>query len=136
MPKLPRTCPSCNSHLAVTQLACNTCGTQVHGNFEPDLFSRLSSNDFDFIVLFVKTKGNIKEMERELKISYWTIRAKLNEIITQLGFEAEIPNPEEQAASRQEILEQLNIGALTVKQAAELLEKLKYPRKSPGIQSS
>jgi hypothetical protein len=131
MPKLPRTCPSCNSHLVVTQLCCTTCGTEVHGNYEPDLFSRLSNNDFDFIVLFVKTKGNIKEMERELKISYWTIRAKLNEIINQLGFETEIPNPEDQAASRQEILEQLNEGALTVKQAAELLEKLKFPGKSP-----
>ena len=135
MPKLPRMCPSCTSQLIVTQLSCPSCDTEVHGNFEPDLFSRLSNTDFDFIVLFVKTKGNIKEMERILKISYWTIRAKLNEIITQLGFDAEIPNLEDLATNRQEILEQLNDGELTVKEAAELLENLKYPGKPTVNQS-
>ena len=125
MPKLPRTCPSCTSHLVVTQLCCPNCGTEVHGSFEPDLFTRLSSSDFDFIVLFVKTKGNIKEMERELKISYWTIRSKLNEIIAQLGFDTGIPDQDDLAINRQQILEQLNQGALTVREAAELLEKLK-----------
>ena len=131
MPKLPRHCPACNSSLIVSRLTCPQCGTEVSGSFQPDLFSRLTPNDFDFVVLFVKSRGNVKEMERELGISYWTIRSRLNEIVVQLGLEPAAPSAtatsptETAAARRQQILEQLNIGQLTVNEAATLLEELK-----------
>jgi hypothetical protein len=124
-PKLPRHCPACNGTLAITRLSCPDCGTEVTGSFPPDLFSCLSPNDFDFIVLFVKTKGNIKEMERELGISYWTIRSKLGEVVDRLGLESgeiAISGP---SARRQAILEQLNAGQLTVSEAAAQLDQLK-----------
>ena len=73
----------------------NVGGTEVTGQFSPDLFSRLTPNDFDFVVLFLKARGNIKEMERELGISYWTIRSKLNEIVDGLGLEPGESQPEE-----------------------------------------
>ena len=149
MPKLPKRCPACNTHLNITRLTCSDCGTEVTGTFPPDLFSRLAPNDFDFVVLFVKSKGNIKEMERELGISYWTIRTRLGEIVDQLGLEAAAPaavtaaagSPSpagaapldasepargaEVSARRQGILEQLNAGLLSVNEAAERLEELK-----------
>lgn len=125
MPKQPRQCPACNANLVVTRLTCPDCGTEVSGSFPPDLFGRLAPPDFDFVVLFVKTKGNIKEMERELGISYWTIRSKLNEIVEQLGFEQAVEAPGSgQAAQREEILAQLNEGLISVQEAAALLEKL------------
>jgi hypothetical protein len=129
MPKLPRHCPACNTSLMVTRLTCPNCGTEVTGSFPPDLFSRLAPNDFDFVVLFVKSRGNVKEMERELGISYWTIRSRLNEIVVQLGLESPAPAdpaPSPAAARRQEILEQLNAGQLTVSEAAARLEELKH----------
>lgn len=132
MPKQPKKCPACNADLVVTRLSCPDCGTEVTGSFPPDLFSRLSPNDFDFVVMFVKSKGNVKEMERELGISYWTIRSKLGEIVAQLGLGAEEAGPEgtgearqDPAVRRQAILEQLNAGLLTAQEAAVLLEKLK-----------
>src|SRR5512135_303184 len=125
MPKLPRHCPACNASLMVTRLTCPNCGTEVTGSFPPDLFMRLAPNDFDFVVLFVKTRGNVKEMERELGISYWTIRSRLNEIVVQLGLEDRASATEEEPARRQQILEQLNAGQLSVKEAAEQLEQLK-----------
>ncbi len=125
MPKLPRHCPACNSSLMVTRLTCPNCGTEVTGSFPPDLFSRLAPNDFDFVVLFVKSRGNVKEMERELGISYWTIRSRLNEIVVQLGLESPAPPAETDGARRQHILEQLNAGLLTVSEAAARLEELK-----------
>jgi hypothetical protein len=125
VPKLPRLCPACNASLIVTRLTCPNCETEVTGNFPPDLFSRLAPNDFDFVVMFVKSRGNIKEMERELGISYWTIRSRLNEIVVQLGLEAPLPFSETIAARRQQILEQLNAGLLTVNEAAGQLEELK-----------
>ncbi len=131
MPKLPRHCPACNASLMITRLTCPRCGTEVTGNFPPDLFSRLAPNDFDFVVLFVKSRGNVKEMERELGISYWTIRSRMNEIVVQLGLEPPAaPSAEDDpgaslSARRQRILEQLNAGRLTVSEAAERLEELK-----------
>lgn len=129
MPKLPRHCPACQSSLLVTRLTCPQCGTEVTGSFPPDLFSRLPPNDFDFLVLFVKSRGNVKEMERELGISYWTIRSRLNEIVVKLGLESPAPPaagaPANAAARRQQILEQLNAGLLTVSEAAARLEELK-----------
>lgn len=131
MPKLPRNCPACNASLMITRLTCPRCGTEVTGSFPPDLFSRLAPNDFDFVVLFVKSRGNVKEMERELGISYWTIRSRLNEIVVQLGLEPPTAPPAEDAPGatiaerRQRILEQLNAGWLTVTEAAERLEELK-----------
>ena len=128
MPKVPKKCPACSQDLVVTRLTCPNCSTEVSGTYQPDFFARLSPNDFDFVVLFIKTKGNIKEVERELGISYWTIRSKLNEIVAQLSQE-ETPRQEvESAASRrQEILEQLNRGMISVSEAAALLENLKKP---------
>lgn len=125
MPKQPKQCPSCSANLMVTRLTCPDCGTEVSGQFPPDLFSRLPPADFDFIVLFVRTKGNIKEMERELGISYWTIRSKLNEIVEAL--EREQPTGSGNGgveAQREEILALLNSGQISVTEAARLLEKL------------
>jgi hypothetical protein len=109
----------------VTRLTCPNCETEVTGSFPPDLFSRLAPNDFDFVVMFVKSRGNVKEMERELGISYWTIRSRLNEIVVQLGLESTAPPAETDTARRQQILEQLNAGLLTVSEAAACLEELK-----------
>ena len=125
MAKFPKQCPSCQADLAVTRLTCPQCGTEVTGNFPLDLFSRLPPNDFDFVVLFLKSKGNIKEMERELGISYWTIRSKLSEIVAQLGLGEAGGERQDSSDRRQEILEQLNAGTLTVAEAAARLEKLK-----------
>ena len=125
MSKIPEKCPACGSNLIVTQLTCTSCGTQVQGQYTPDLFARLSPNDYDFVVLCVKTKGNVKEMERELGISYWTIRNKLSEIVKTLGLDADAPDRESLSAQRQAILRQLNDGEISVDEAAELLEQLK-----------
>ncbi len=126
MPRqLPHQCPACSANLVISRLTCPECGTEVTGQFTPDLFSRLSPNDFDFVVLFLKAKGNIKEMERELGISYWTIRSKLSEIVESMGFEPEEDRPEDRSTRRQAILDKLNAGEIGVEEAAALLERLK-----------
>jgi hypothetical protein len=125
---IPKKCPACNNDLVITRLTCSACGTEVAGTYLPDIFSRLSPNDFEFILLFVRTKGNIKEMERALGISYWTIRSKLNDIVQMLGAESAGDAPVDPSTQRQQILEQLNAGLITVPEAAERLERLKTKR--------
>ena len=66
-------------------------------------------------------------MERELGISYWTIRNQLNELIKALGFEVELIAEEEGDVKnrRKEILDQLDRGEINVGEATERLAHLR-----------
>ncbi len=124
MRKLLETCPACGCEMIVTRQSCTCCNTSVAGTFQPTIFSKLSPESLAFVEAFVKNRGNVKEMERELGESYWTIRNRLNEVIAELGFEAEEDEAERQASlHRQEILAQLDEGKIDVSQATELLAK-------------
>ena len=127
MRKILEKCPSCGGDLAVTRLSCTACDTVITGHFQPCRFCKLSPDHQDFLEAFVKSRGNVKEMERELGISYWTIRSKLNDLIKALGFEVE-PVQEEDGdvkGRRKEILEQLNRGEITASEATERLAGLR-----------
>lgn len=123
--KILEYCPSCGSDLEVTRLSCTECETEVLGRFEATRFSRLSQDSLQFLEVFIKNRGNIKKMERELNDSYWTIRATLDDVIKELGFEIEAAEDEETAQQRREILEQLDRGDVSASEAAELLAQLK-----------
>jgi hypothetical protein len=127
MRKLIEQCPACGGEMIVTQQSCTRCETVVLGRFKPDIFSRLSAESLNFIIVFVKNRGNIKEMERELGLSYWTIRNRLNEVIAELGFETEAEDAAatQSANQRQEILARLERGELQVEDATALLEQLR-----------
>ena len=124
MPLIPQSCPSCSSPLVVTQLNCTACGTGVVGKFELSPFFRLSPDSLKFLEVFVRNRGNVKEMERETGESYWAIRRQLDEVITEMGMEA--PQPETDLSTRrQEILGQLSRGEINVQEATRLLSQLK-----------
>lgn len=127
MRKLIEQCPACGGEMIVTQQSCTRCETVVLGRFKSDIFSRLSAESLNFIIVFVKNRGNIKEMERELGLSYWTIRNRLNEVIAELGFETEAEDAAatQSANQRQEILARLERGELQVEDATALLEQLR-----------
>lgn len=123
MPLIPQACPSCGSGLAVTQLNCTSCGTGVVGKFELSPFFRLKPESLQFLEVFVRNRGNVKEMERETGESYWTIRRQLDEVIAEMGF-AEVPSADEISTQRQEILAQLSRGEINVQEATHLLKQL------------
>lgn len=124
MPQIPQSCPSCASLLVVTQLTCTSCGTGVVGKFELSPFFRLSNESLKFLEVFVRNRGNVKEMERETGESYWTIRRQLDEVIQEMGIEEE-PKPNDKSTSRQEILGRLSRGEINVQEATKLLSQLK-----------
>lgn len=123
MPLIPQTCPSCGSALAVTQLNCTSCGTGVVGKFELSPFFRLKPESLKFLEVFVRNRGNVKEMERETGESYWTIRRQLDEVITEMGFE-QPPSEDDISIKRQEILAQLSRAEIDVPEATRLLKQL------------
>jgi len=73
--------------------------------------------------VFVRNRGNVKEMERETGESYWAIRRQLDEVITEMGFE-EPSKDTDISVHRQEILAQLSRGEINVQEATRLLSQL------------
>lgn len=128
MRKLLESCPACSGELIVTQQSCVRCGTSIVGEFQPTIFSKLSPENLNFLELFIKNKGNVKEMEREMGESYWAIRNRINEIIELLGLEKKNVEPVGLGSNikeqRQRILHRLQQGEIDVNEAAHLLKQL------------
>lgn len=111
-------CPVCDGTLTITKYHCDKCNTEISGNFKQDRFSKLSEEQINFIELFVLKRGSIKEIEKELNISYPTVRNKLDEVIKALGHKVE------KDTSRIDILTMLNNGEITSEEAEDLLSQL------------
>jgi hypothetical protein len=113
-------CPLCKTTLKVRVLQCPSCQTKIEGTFDPPLSKlySMSARDVDFIELFVRLRGNIKEMEKALGVSYPTVRSMLDGVIERLGY------PVKEAidkSRRMEIINQLEMGKITADKATELL---------------
>lgn len=80
------TCPVCSGELAVTRLHCRQCGTALEGDFTVGRFNRLSREQTTVLESFLRSRGNLREMERELGISYPTVRARVEALVRALGF--------------------------------------------------
>jgi hypothetical protein len=99
------------------------CGTGVVGKFELSPFFRISPESLRFLEVFVRNRGNVKEMERETGESYWAIRRQLDDVITEMGMEE--PKEEDLSTHRQEILARLSRGEIDVQEATKYLSQLK-----------
>ncbi|AZO94631.1 DUF2089 family protein [Iocasia frigidifontis] len=115
--KVIGSCPVCNHELKVTEISCNKCRTIIRGEFELSKFCKLDKEQQYFIEVFIKNRGNIKEMEKELGISYPTVRNKLEEVRKSLGFVGQ----EKPAVNKKEILDKLSKGEISKDKALKLL---------------
>lgn len=79
--RIPHLCPSCNSMLRVTGLQCRECQTQVSGVFALPLLARLTVEEQEFIIDFIKNRGNTKEVVKKMGLSYPTVRNMFDELI-------------------------------------------------------
>lgn len=118
-------CPVCGQNTEVTAISCNDCGTRIEGHFQLCRFCRLTEEQKSFIETFVKCRGNIKEVEREMGISYPTVKNKLEDAANALGYintSAYSYVEPEDTGHRREILDQLESGKLTVEEALNMLK--------------
>lgn len=112
-------CPVCDSKLKIQKLKCNKCSTVVENEFEFSKFDYLSKEQLDFIEVFLKCRGNIKDVEKELGISYPTVRAKLDDVISSLGYLENNMN----VSDTKKVLDMLENGEITAEQAIKLMGK-------------
>jgi hypothetical protein len=140
------TCPVCASELAVTRLRCGECGTTIEGEFSVGRFGRLTREQTQVLESFLRSRGNLRDMERELGISYPTVRSRVEQLVQALGFgprdqadpegaataaapstsdlPADPPTPDEITAGRQAVLERLSRHELTAEEAADAIRTL------------
>lgn len=116
-------CPICSAQLKVVRLECASCGTRLEGSFSLGRFHALSPDQLDFLEAFIRARGNFKDLERELGLSYPTVRSRLDAVIRALGYQSEVePDREAETERRKEILRQLAEGRIGAEDAAALLE--------------
>lgn len=112
-------CPVCGEELYVSKLSCHSCHTHIDGDFSLCKFCKLTSEQKDFVEIFLKSRGNIKEIEKEMGISYPTVRGKLENVIEALGYKAKHTEPK---IDKKEILRKLNDGEITSEEALKQLQ--------------
>lgn len=110
-------CPVCENEMVVTELKCKKCNTIIKSEFEMCKFCKLGKQEKYFIEVFIKNRGNIKEIEKELGISYPTVRNKLDEVIEALGYHVETKI----SINSKEILDKLSRGEISKEEAFKLL---------------
>ncbi len=129
------TCPVCSGELAVTRLHCRSCGTTLEGEFSVGRFGRLTREQLALLESFLRSRGNLRDMERELAISYPTVRSRVEALIRALGFGPRDgdegadepggqPGGTDAAAARQSILERLANHEITADEAATAIRAL------------
>jgi len=108
----------------VSRLSCRNCDTTIDGHFTLGRLYQLSPEQLDFVDIFLKCEGKINRVEQEIGLSYPAVRARLLDVIRTLGYEVGDSGSTVQAISdetRQDILNELQIGNLTAEEALQLL---------------
>jgi hypothetical protein len=118
----PRDCPVCGERLALTRLSCRACGTELSGEFESCEFCSLSQEDRQVLRVFLASRGNMKELERHLGVSYPTARARFDGLLSRLGLATDKPAAAPPSA-KVDLLEQLAKGEIDVEQAMQRLDQ-------------
>jgi hypothetical protein len=116
-------CPVCGGSLDITRLECRACSTALEGRFRTCDFCHLSQDQHDFVRVFIKCRGNIREVEKELGISYPTVRNRLDAVIRALGYSVE--DRREAQRARDDILSRVEAGELEVDRALRMLREEK-----------
>jgi hypothetical protein len=112
-------CPVCSKQLKVTKLHCTQCHTTIESEFEFSKLASLAQEQLYFIEVFLKCRGNIKEVEKELGISYPTVRGKLDDIIVALGYAAN----KKTEVDKKKIVSMLEKGEINAEDAIKMLKE-------------
>lgn len=122
----PAQCPVCGEPMQVTSLKCHSCGTELHGSFTPCRFCTLEPKHLQFVEVFLRCRGSIKEVEKALGVSYPTVKNMLDAALNALHLDEKPELRRVRAGEeRAEILSRLSSGELDVDAAIEAMNQLK-----------
>lgn len=116
---LPR-CPACGKPMVVTELRCNHDGVTVRGNFEVPPFVFLDEEDMRFLLMFIRAKGNLKEVERLTGVGYFALRGRLEKLLEKMGLS---PISTGENVDEEDVFTMLRERRITVEEALNILKK-------------
>ncbi len=111
-------CPICEAPLEPVKLKCVACDLTLKGRLPATRLTLLSQDQQHFVEVFLVARGNIKEVEKELGISYPTVRKRLDDVVQGLGHA-----PPAERMEREEILDAIDKGEITAKEGMTLLKE-------------
>ena len=117
--RAPSDCPVCGDRLATTRLGCASCGSELAGVFASCDFCALSAPDLEMLRVFLASRGNMREVEKHLGVSYPTARLRFAQLLGKLGVGDEQEPPA--GLTREQILSEVASGALSPADAQNLL---------------
>ena len=127
MKTLPGKCPICGENLTVTRIHCRNCDTTIEGQFSLGMLELLNREQLLFVETFIRYEGKLNRMEKEMGLSYSTLRSRLTELIRTMGYdvgqEEALPvTPGIGDEERRRILEALAAGHISTEQAVKSLQ--------------
>jgi hypothetical protein len=117
MHRAPTQCPVCAEHLVTLRLGCQDCGTEIAGAFTGCAYCHLRSEDLAVLEVFLRSRGNMREVQAHLGVSYPTARQRFAELLQRIGLDEPAPAP-----SDTDVLADLAAGRISVAQAEQILE--------------
>ena len=114
---LPR-CEGCKE-VWIREIECDN-GMRITGRFKPSPLDFLNEEDHEFVIMFLRSKGNLKELERLTGEGYFTLRGKLEKILKKIGLD---PLSKDQEIDREEVFKLVREGKLSVDEALKILRR-------------
>lgn len=79
-------CPICQEKLVASRLTCHHCGLELSNDFALSKFNYLKEEDLNFIEMYLRCQGNLKELQKQLKITYPAAKRQFDKVLKSLGF--------------------------------------------------
>ena len=114
---VPHQCPSCAGRLHVEKMRCDACDTEVNGKYAMCPVCALDPESRKLFELFLRVRGNLKDIERALKVSYPTVRARIEQMFQKL----DPPLRPSEKVDAKTVLARLRRGEITVDEAERML---------------
>jgi len=136
--KVDGSCPVCGYDMVISRLSCSNCGSALVGSFALveratpvddrsgearfGRLARLDSTQLEFVEVFLRCRGIIKNVEDMLGISYPTVKARLADVLETMGVGPEEDLPvADRRRMRREVLADLAAGRISTDEALQTL---------------
>ncbi len=121
--KVPLQCPVCQQDMTIEKVTCHHCHTSIEGHYHVSKINYLPAETQYFIEIFLKNRGNIKALEKELNVSYPTVKKYLDDTILRLGYQLDVEFELDTTKDEEDPITLLKQGKITAEEATKRLKK-------------
>lgn len=125
---IPGVCPVTGEPLYISELTSAESGVVIRGKFRLPRYAQLDKDQARLLEVFIRARGVISTMEKELGLSYPTVRARMDALLHTLGYEPlkaqpSAPQPDSAAEEKRKVLQLLEDGTISAEEAKAKLKE-------------